>query len=251
MQQHPEYPVYDDEISLVDLATTFVRRRNIFYAVFGGVVLLALIYAFLLMPAVREYSTLVQLAEEGNKTLESPASVIATLQSRWYPELLETHLVKEGEKLPFTIAGSNPEHTNLIKLTTEADPARSEMVQSVHQQLVTQVLLRQDQSVERRKQELEQRLDSINSYLDELSGVEAAGEAAAAAVQNRIDLVARLKSLQPAETLVVARQSLEPKGTSKALVLALAIVLGGLLGIFAAFMAEFISHVRKAVIENP
>lgn len=251
MQQHPEYPVYDDEISLVDLATTFVRRRNIFYAVFGGVVLLALIYAFLLMPAVREYSTLVQLAEEGNKTLESPASVIATLQSRWYPELLETHLVKEGEKLPFTIAGSNPEHTNLIKLTTEADPARSEMVQSVHQQLVTQVLLRQDQSVERRKQELEQRLDSINSYLDELSGVEAAGEAAAAAVQNRIDLVARLKSLQPAETLVVARQSLEPKGTSKALVLALAIVLGGMLGIFAAFMAEFISHVRKAVIENP
>jgi uncharacterized protein involved in exopolysaccharide biosynthesis len=43
--QQPQHPYYDDEISLVDLATTFIRRRRVFYAVFVVVVGVALLYA--------------------------------------------------------------------------------------------------------------------------------------------------------------------------------------------------------------
>jgi len=44
----------------------------------------------------------------------------------------------------------------------------------------------------------------------------------------------------------VAAQGREPVGTSKALIMALAIVLGGMLAVMAAFLAEFAGTVRKA-----
>lgn len=255
MNQTDQYPQrYDDEISLVDLATTFIRRRNVFFLVFGGVVAIALLYALLIAGEVREYTTLVQLAEEkqedGMEPFQAPEVVLANISNRWYPELLATYAEVEGEKLPFKVNSSHPEDTALIKLTTEASPMLAEQIKNIHQQLVDQVLQRQSELFSRQKSALEQRLASVNGYLEQLSGQEAAGEAAAQAIQNRVDLEAQLESLQPAESLVIARQSIDETGTSKALILALAIVLGGMLGIFAAFMAEFIGHVRKAMKES-
>lgn len=255
MNQPEQYPQrYDDEISLVDLATTFIRRRNVFFVVFGGVVVIALLYVFLLVGEVREYTTLIQLGEAKQKDrmepIQAPETVLATISNRWYPELLATHAEVEGEKLPFEVKSSNPEDTALVKLTTEGSPERQDQIKRIHQQLVDQILQRQAELFSRQKSALEQRLASVNDYLEQLSGQEAAGEAAAQAIQNRVDLEAQLESLQPAESLVVARPSVDETGTSKALILALAIVLGGMLGIFAAFMAEFASHVRKAMKEN-
>ncbi|MDR9426346.1 MAG: lipopolysaccharide biosynthesis protein, partial [Marinobacter sp.] len=77
-----------------------------------------------------------------------------------------------------------------------------------------------------------------------------AGEALAQIIQEQVDVQAQLDSLKPAETLVVARESLENKGTSKKLILAVAIVLAFMLGIFATFMAEFASQVRQAMKEK-
>jgi UDP-N-acetyl-D-galactosamine dehydrogenase len=53
--------------------------------------------------------------------------------------------------------------------------------------------------------------------------------------------------INPGDKERVARESVENKGTSKVLVLALAIVLGLMLGVFATFMAEFGSQVRQAM----
>ena len=40
-------PAYNDEISLVDLATTFIRRRKVFYVVF--LIVMAIAGAYLLL----------------------------------------------------------------------------------------------------------------------------------------------------------------------------------------------------------
>lgn len=61
--QGPSRPKYDDEISLVDLATTFLKRRRVFYVVFVVVSLAGVAYA-LFAPERYEYVTLVKLAEK-------------------------------------------------------------------------------------------------------------------------------------------------------------------------------------------
>ncbi|CAN0601213.1 unnamed protein product, partial [Ectocarpus sp. 12 AP-2014] len=69
-------PQYDDEISLVDLAATFIKRRRIFYVVFLVITLGGLAYA-LLAKETYQYTSLLQVAEKSSgKFLEEPATTI-------------------------------------------------------------------------------------------------------------------------------------------------------------------------------
>ena len=61
---------------------------------------------------------------------------------------------------------------------------------------------------------------------------------------------ARIDRLSPAQVLVIARESPENKGTSKKLILVLAMVMAFVFGIFATFITEFVAHVRQAVEEE-
>lgn len=249
---------YDDEISLVDLATTFIRRRRVFYGVFGVIVGFALLYTLLFVGEVREYSTLVQLAEksddEGNKPLEPPQSVITSIEGYWIPELQTEFQTAEGRKIPFKISAVNPDKTNLIKLSSKASPEWAEKVKAYHQKLVSRIKERQTDLLNRQKRELEQRVASLNKTLDELSQMQVSGEAQAQLIHERTSLLseiestaARIKNLQPSKALVVGRQSLDNKGSSKTFILALAIVLGLSVGVFATFLAEFGAQVRRAM----
>jgi uncharacterized protein involved in exopolysaccharide biosynthesis len=237
---------YDDEISLVDLATTFLRRRRVFYTVFAGVIGVAVLYALLMVGEVKEYTTLTGLAEgEGSQPLEPATSILAAIESQWYPQIQRN---EEGDGgLPFKITATSPEDTSLIILKSEASPEIAEQVREKHQQLVNLMMQRQNQLLARTRQILERRLESVTNTLNRLSEQQASGEAIAKAIGEQVNIEAKLASLRPPEVFVVARESVENKGTSKVLVLALAIVLGLMLGVFATFMAEFGSQVRQAM----
>ena len=237
---------YDDEISLVDLATTFLRRRRVFYTVFAGVIGVAVLYALLMVGEVKEYTTLTGLAEgEGSQPLEPATSILAAIESQWYPQIQRN---EEGDGgLPFKITATSPKDTSLIILKSEASPEIAEQVREKHQQLVNLMMQRQNQLLARTRQILERRLESVTNTLNRLSEQQASGEAIAKAIGEQVNIEAKLASLRPPEVFVVARESVENKGTSKVLVLALAIVLGLMLGVFATFMAEFGSQVRQAM----
>lgn len=248
--QQPQQPYYD-EISLVDLATTLIRRRRILYGVLVAVIGFALLYAFVVVGEVKEYTTLIQLAEEqteeGRQPVEPATTVLATIESRWLPELQASYAETEGEKLPFKVNVSNPKETPLIKLASEAPSEKAGEVEKVHQQLVNDIVERQNSLINRSQRALQQRLSSVESTLQQLNEKQVAGEAIAQTIQERVDIEAELESLRTAEVLVVARESLENAGPGKLLILALATVLGLMLGIFAAFMVEFGSRVRQAM----
>lgn len=237
---------YDDEISLVDLATTFLRRRRVFYTVFAGVIGVAVLYALLMVGEVKEYTTLTGLAEgEGSQPPEPATSILAAIESQWYPQIQRN---EEGDGgLPFKITATSPKDTSLIILKSEASPEIAEQVREKHQQLVNLMMQRQNQLLARTRQILERRLESVTNTLNRLSEQQASGEAIAKAIGEQVNIEAKLASLRPPEVFVVARESVENKGTSKVLVLALAIVLGLMLGVFATFMAEFGSQVRQAM----
>lgn len=252
MSDSERYPKqHIDEISLVDLATIFVRRRYFFFAVFAVVVFAALLYALVLMGEAKEYTTLVQLGEkieEGERQpLEKPATVIANMQTRWLPEQQAAYAELQGARMPFSVEIDNPTDTSLIKLASTSSPVHAEAILEAHRTLVDQIVKRQMRILERDRQALSQRLEYVNDYLEQMSGAEATGRAAAEAVEQRVQMMAELESLQAPEVLVVGRESIENKGTSRLLVMVVAVFLGFVLAVIATFAAEFIVKVRAAL----
>lgn len=94
MERNQDNSSYDDEISLVDLATVFIRRIWVFVGFFilfaiGGV-------AFALVQKDRfDYVSLYQIAEvEQDKPIEKPAKAIAVLESQKIPEVMAVFIAE-------------------------------------------------------------------------------------------------------------------------------------------------------------
>lgn len=239
----------DDEISLVDLASTFLKRRRIFYVVFLVTLVAGIVYA-LLTPEKYDYVSLVKLAEkDAGSFIEKPATVIATLENRWLPEIEATHVAEHDQPLPFDVVFSNPGNTGLVRIVSEAAPVNSERVEKIHNQLIEKLEQTQSVAVSTLKSNLERQIESLTSTIDRLEGAQDVGAAIADAVNKRLSLEVLLHSIQPAELLVLNRQLAERKGPARSLIVALAAMLGLMGGIFLSFFAEFASLVRANLNE--
>ena len=238
---------HDDEISLVDLASTFLKRRRIFYVVFLVTIAAGILYA-ILIPEKYDYVTLFKLAEkDAGSFIEKPATVIATLENRWLPEIEATYLAEHDQSVPFDVVFSNPENTGLVRIVSEAAPANSDDVKHIHGQLIEKLEQTQSVAVSTLKSNLERQIESLASTIDRLEGSQDVGAAIADAVNKRLSLEVLLHSIQPAELLVLNRQMVERKGTARSLIVILAAMLGLMGGIFLSFFAEFVSLVRANV----
>lgn len=248
MNHTPEQrPYYDDEISLVDLAATFIRRRRVFYAVFILVTLAGLAYA-LLAKETYHYVSLLQAAERSSgKYLEEPATTIATLQNRWLPEQEAIFRAETEKKLPFQVSFSNPEDTGLIRILSEGASGDKDAIEKVHQNLIESVEERHKALIEIEKRKLLSRIDSIVRSIETLEGGEDTGAAIAEALERKVGFEGDLAALKEAEVLVVSRQSAEKTGPARGLIVVLSVVLGSVFGVFLAFFAQFVVLVRSQV----
>ncbi len=239
----------DDEISLVELASTFLKRRRIFYVAFLVTLVAGIVYA-LLTPEKYDYVSLFKLAEkDAGSFIEKPATVIATLENRWLPEIEATHVAEHDQPLPFDVVFSNPENTGLVRIVSEAMPANSESVKQIHSQLIEKLEQSQSVAVSTLKSNLERQIESLSSTIDKLEGSRDVGAAIADAVNKRLSLEVLLHSIQPAALLVLNRQLAERKGPARSLIVVLAAMLGLMGGIFLSFFAEFVSLVRTNLNE--
>lgn len=236
---------YDDEISLVDLATTFLKRRRVFYAVFLLVTLAGVAYA-VLAPEKYEYITLVKLAEKsGGEYIEDPSTVIAELESLWVPDLKAAYHAEHDRNLPFEITAINPEDTGLVRLVSEAPSSAGDLVEENHRQLIERLTSDQAQALERLRGSLEKRIESLDATIKMLEDGQDSGEAIASAVEEQLSLEADLDALSPSEAMVVSRRSGQSAGPARSLIVVLAGMLGLMGGVFLAFFAEFICLVRQ------
>lgn len=245
--EHQRRPESDDEVSLVDLAATFIRRRNIFYVVFLLVTGLGVAYA-LLAPDEYEYVSLIQSAERhGGEPITEPATTIATLESRWLPEAQSIYRAETEQPLPFRVNFSNPDNTNLLRLGSEASQDNAAIVQEVHSDLIEKVKASQNAQIEKEKSSLERQIGSLDKVVESLEGQQDTGEAIAAAIQKRVSLESDLAQLEPFQVLVVSRTSAEKTGPNRLMIVVVAVLLGGMMGLFLAFMAEFWVAVRRQI----
>jgi len=238
---------YADEISLVDLATTFIRRRRVFYAVFLLCTLGGLAYA-LTLPEKFDFVSLVQLAEKDSETLiQTPETVIATLQTRWLPEEQVLYYAENESKLPFGVSFQNTEDTALIRFTTGTTAKQKQLVEKVHVALIEKLSQHQENLIRIEQARINAQIKSLSTAIDFIAGkaIDGDGTALSTAIQKKSELESALQNLGNLEVIVSARQSIEKTGPKRSLIVALAIVLGLMLGIFVAFMVEFGASVKK------
>jgi uncharacterized protein involved in exopolysaccharide biosynthesis len=238
---------YPDEISLVDLATTFIRRRRVFYAVFLLCMLGGLAYALTLLEKF-DYVSIVQIAEKDSETLiQTPEIVIATLEARWLPEQKVLHYAENESKLPFDVSFQNTKDTALIRFTTGTTAKQKQLVEKVHAVLIAKLSQHQENLIRIEEASINAQIKSLSTVIDSMAvnTTGGDGQVLSAAIQRKSALESALQSLGNLEVIVSARQSIEKTGPKRSLIAALAVVLGLMLGIFMTFMVEFGSSVKR------
>lgn len=239
----------DDEISLVDLAKLLVRRWKAMAGIFTAVVLMALVYV-LMQPPSYTYTSIYQVAESGaGEPLETPAALVARTQNLYLGTATRELMAAEGvEDLDFETRVTNPEETQIIKLSSTAPEALADRVEAHHRQLLNDLLEGQQMRVERYRQALERQLSGVETTLQQ--SAEGASERIASTLARKFELEAELEGLVAGETSQSAVQSLKQQGISRALILALGVILGGVLAVMGVFLLHFVSLVRQSLHED-
>jgi uncharacterized protein involved in exopolysaccharide biosynthesis len=243
---------HDDEISLVDLARILIKRWQLMAVIFLVVVLGALAYA-LSLTRTYEYVSIYQVAEEANSPLESPQSLVARANSLYLGALVRELRDEEGlERLPIEASVTNPENTNLLRISSEAAQENVGLVEQLHERMLAKIEGEQRARVERRRESLETRIASTQRALEaaQQSDSASAGDLIASYTERLAELEDMLSQLEEGRVAQTAVQSLDPTGTSRSLIMALALVLGGMLAVMAAFMGQFVAAVRDSFNED-
>jgi len=97
----------------------------------------------------------------------------------------------------------------------------------------------------RRRSELEVRLAEIESRLENLQAERDRHEARFQ--RQSAEIESTLDRMHPTRARALALKSISPSGAGSALIVALSAVLGGMLGVFGAFLAEFLAGARRWV----
>ena len=284
-QQDAAFPTapgrYDDEISLYDLWNVLMRRLPVLLVTALLVTAVGGIYAWM-QPVEYEYRSGVDLprimsglGSSGYEYVVERDVAISDLADLLIPET-RRDLLARLESLPsVSVEGRGADHSLL--LVSVSDTKGQGVVERYHTALADRLaahyedefqrtLDRHVARLERQKALASAHVKTLESQmarlLDAIGGADTSvGLVAAQQVgdlrarlltirEDLADLEARVEYAEQrshnAERRFTAIQSQAPVGTGKALILALSVVLGGMMGLFAAFFWEFVANARRA-----
>lgn len=264
-------PTTDDETSLIDLWRVLAKRKMLVLAMPVVLLLAAAVYLLTAKP-VFESRAVVQVGQVGQVgQVEAPAVLVQRLREQYrvgdtdaisvMPRVTDVSLDKKGSN-------------NVITLLVQDHSAEGAQKYLAH---VTQALLAehtkvysQSMDVQRQRlQSLDKRMQALNDYMEKLSvHIEAVGkqdpaQAAILAIEKG-KLLTEIPGLERDHTALrlalsdiqsqpskLLREPTLPDRQAKPkqkLVLVLALLLGFMLGIITAFVAEFLIKARQQAI---
>lgn len=230
-----------DELSLVDLVKSILRRRRVFLVTFAVVLAAGVIFA-LLKPKTYTYTSIYALASTGvgGKPLEEPAAALATLTSVYLPEQVQAYEnTAHEDSLPFKVMASNPESTTLITLQSTSSVSHQSAIRSIQGAVLKELKSDDNQRLAKARMELKSQLHSLDTQLEALKEGTGNGIAIASTLQNKSDTEQKLASLADGRILALAKRSVEPVGISSALVIVGSVLMALVMGLFGVFVAEF------------
>ena len=123
----------------------------------------------------------------------------------------------------------------------------NEMERTKEEQRDTKAQIREEQEelMARFDRQIREQRRTVSEQQAELQRIEAEHENEIANRKREIaDVQARLENIRPTAASFIATRSLQPTGASSSLIVALGAVLGLMLGVFAAFIREFLVNAR-------
>ncbi|WP_027371384.1 Wzz/FepE/Etk N-terminal domain-containing protein [Desulfovermiculus halophilus] len=272
----------DDEISLVDLWLILTRRK---WTIVGITVLclaLGLAYA-LIKSETFEYRTGIELARvhggpgSGGLELVFPKDEsVVMLQDLLIPQARENIFGKE-EGQRFKVEVNKEASDNTVLLKTEAESQDRKKVEKLHQSIADALAKRHVTELQKkiklyispfqsRVELLNEQIDTLEQQLKEMSehSYSAQNENSLVIAQQMGDIREELASVRvqrsneksavetireashPTRVSFLASESYEPVGMGNAVIVALSLVVGVILGVFAAFFRQFLANVRAA-----
>ncbi|MCW9014466.1 MAG: Wzz/FepE/Etk N-terminal domain-containing protein [Gammaproteobacteria bacterium] len=247
-------PYADDEISLIDLAMVLILRKKMIGIILTLFIALG-ITAALLIPKKYTYSTSIEIGSQIiNGTInsfESPQTLLAKLQHSFIPRTLNEHqqLNPEDDK-KYKINASIPKSSEIIVLEIKATEDQADSVIKLLQNITQKATQDHSRIFESVKRNLQSRLQQANTKLAKLgSGTDNQGEKTS--LQDNIEnYSAQLANLRNTREILPPMKSIEPTGTSRILIVIIAIFSGLFIAIFTAFFAEFATKVREKSSES-
>lgn len=250
----------DDEISLFDLWDILVRHRWLILSVWALIVLAAVGYLLIAQP-VFESRAVLRMGRAGGEFVTSPPALVLELKERF-------RVGEEGRKRPY-LKSVKQEGDDAVVLVAEAYSAAE--AKNFLQQNLQELLSQQERRYSAVRDLQEAALATVNAQiaalheqvqkLSETAAEAGLDEAVRALVvlqrstiqadlpalqEQRLRLQQNLSQLRSYPNQMVREPTLAERASSprKALTLALALVLGGMLGVMAAFFAEFLQQAK-------
>lgn len=249
----------DDEINLLDLWLVLVKRKKLFYICVLCVSLLGALYA-LIRPSVYNFSAVLEIGNriQGHEyiPLEDPASVLEKINQVYIPMIGIQYLKNspDEENVP-EINASLAKGTSVIKLNIKGIEERKEMYFYLIKQLVIAVSDDHKRMIDGLRQSL---IASKDSLLNQINKIE---QQTNLTIEERSslkkDLLSELKlteiqlaNIRETRATTEPLQSIEPVGKSKKLIVAVFVVAGFFIALFAVFIAEFLEKARLYQVEK-
>lgn len=240
----------DDDISLIDLAITIVRRKVLFFRVFVLIFALGTTFA-LLVPNKFTYSATIEVGWQiigGTiKYIETPKTLIAKLEHGYITQTLTEHRQTHPEDTKkYIINAKTPEaDSSIILLQTSGRESQSEILKGFLQTIIQKAVQDHNRMYQSIKNDMESRLKQANNSLKLLRNSKD-NETEVASYQNIIEsLSSRLANLHNTREALPPIKSLEPTSTSRVTMVIASILTAIFLGIFAVFTAEFLSKIKE------
>ncbi|MBD3669236.1 MAG: hypothetical protein HUJ29_00545 [Gammaproteobacteria bacterium] len=263
----------DDEISLIDLIRVLLRRKKTIVLVFLIVTALGVIVT-MLVPQVYESRAVVLIGKVTNQLIEEPDVLVQRLIEEY--EVGDTSETEKEFPIVESISVDKRRASTILELTVRgetAEGARSYL------DSVVQTLFAEHKSIYEKTLELEyQRLESMKEQITELDSL----------ISQVHELLSRLKRSDPVQASVLAIESgkylamkpsleekyvtldillselktkptqylreptlpLKTKQPRSKLYIAVSVIVGIFLGIFAAFIHEFMTNVKRELSMN-
>lgn len=265
----PNQEYIEDEIDLRDYIKVMLRRKKVILAVFFICVITATIISFL-VPRVYESSSIIQIGKINELLMKKEeAREILLTQDFLKPIIKKLNLDIEADKLKKNINVENIKNTNFLKINVQYPCAKMAAKinaaiansfiskgQAIYQRRVSLINDRLKE-IEREIKSTEEAMRKVQNLIIKLSKSNAPQEEKSLGIiilqttlsnyerqltllrnkKNNIEvLLAKSKDFKIVEKAITSRYPIKPK---KKLNVAIASVLGLMLGVFIAFFQEF------------
>ena len=240
------------EVSLVDLAKIVIKWRKLELAIWALFFFAGLAYV-LSTPSSFEFSSVYQVAMNGDKPLEVPEGLLSKIKNFYEPEVYQ-QLSKDSVESPASgikLNISSPDSSALVVIRSVAPKSNIKDVQLLHQQLVKMIDEEQSRLLTLKQNALKAQLKTLEEQLKVLRQGDGQGLAAAilSTVGEKNKIQQTLTNLSGGNTLVLAQPSRKPIGPKRTLVLVVSLLLGAFVALLAGFGAEFVALVKASYSE--